>query len=69
MVITDAGLPAPVLAVMEALQFRAPSTARLRALDDDAWDPLLDWCDRRQISFVLNSACGRELPVRAHCCT
>jgi hypothetical protein len=65
MVITDAGLPAPVLAVLEAVQFRTPSSARLRALGDDAWDPLLDWCDRRQISFVLNSVCGHELPDRA----
>jgi len=62
--ITDAGIPEPVLGVLEALHFERPSTARLCSLTSAEWDELLDWCDRRQITFVLHAACGDALPLR-----
>ncbi len=49
-------------AILEALRFQERSTERLRALDAAAWGPLLDWCDRRQMTFVLEAECGDDLP-------
>lgn len=52
-------------AILKSLRFQERSTEQLRALDAAAWDPLLDWCDRRQMTFVLESECGDELPDHA----
>ena len=41
---------------------RNSSTERLRRLEAPSWQELLDWCDARQLTFLLPSICGNALP-------
>lgn len=60
--ITDLhSVPNSVRAVVEALRFNA-STERLRAIANDEWPEVLTWCDDRQVTLLLHSLCGADLP-------
>jgi predicted MFS family arabinose efflux permease len=61
----SAHLPAPMLAVIEALRFQHSSLERMEALNEKEWPALLAWCDRRQLSLMLPAFCGDALPVSA----
>jgi hypothetical protein len=54
----------PATAVVDALRIRDASMDGLLAVRGEDWDGLLDWCDRKQVTFLLREACGSALPAR-----
>ncbi len=62
MAVTDGELPEFILAVLDALRFTGASSDRLRNLAPDEWPLLLDWCDNRQLTFLLHFRCAQALP-------
>ncbi len=50
------------LAVLEALRFRHASSEFLVALPEHEWQKVFNWCDRRQLTFLLSSVCFSKLP-------
>src|ERR1700690_2284213 len=59
--LTHARLPEHALAVIEALRFDGDSR-RLAALDEAGYRKALDFCDRAQLTLLLNSLCRDALP-------
>ncbi len=60
--LSAAGAPEYLLACLNGLRFQHPSAERLRLLDDHQWQALSDWCDARQLTFLLPDLCGNSLP-------
>lgn len=60
------GAPEYLAAIFEALHFRNSSVERLRRLQATDWSPLLEWCDARQLTFMLPWLCGPVLPDEVH---
>ena len=55
----------PVLqALIDALQFKNTSAARLRSLEDSEWGKLLPLCDRAQLTLLLYKLHADDLPDR-----
>ena len=54
--------PNHIAAVLEALQFDQPSTERLETFTEDRWPRLLEWCDSRQVTFLLPQAFANAIP-------
>ena len=63
--VDEAGVPIPVLAVIEALRFRDPSLDRLQSLNAKQWAWLLPWCEARQLTVMLSHFGGDALPPEA----
>jgi hypothetical protein len=61
--LATAGAPGYLLAVLDALQFKNPSTSRLQELADADWKKLLAWCDARQLTLMLPHLCGDAIPA------
>ena len=61
---TRPGLPAPVRAALQALQFSS-GTDSLKSLGDSEWERLLAWCDRMQVTLVLADLARPVLPEAA----
>lgn len=51
-----------MIAALAALHFQSQSTEGLRRLEDFEWQQLLDWCDARQLTFLLPFICSDSLP-------
>jgi hypothetical protein len=54
--------PEHIRAVLDALRFTDASTRRLETLPASAWNRLFAFCDSRQLTLLLHSACGNQLP-------
>jgi hypothetical protein len=59
--------PAPLPALLSALQFRAAHPEALRVLGESEWHELLEFCDLAHLTLPLRQNCGDVLPdwVRA----
>lgn len=57
-----ARIPRYALAVMEALRFDEAATGRLEALTEEEWQQVLAFCDRAQLTLILNHVCRNALP-------
>ncbi len=58
-----AGLPSSCAAILSALQFNQPDAEGVQRLTDDEWRAALDFCDRAQLTLVLQQRCGALLPA------
>jgi predicted MFS family arabinose efflux permease len=60
--IGQARIPQYALAAIEALRFDGGGDGRLRTLDDTSYRKLLDFCDRAQLTLLLNHVGRDALP-------
>ena len=54
--------PEYISAVLDALQFDQPSIRCLQTLAASEWNRLIEFCDARQLTLLLESICGDGLP-------
>ena len=57
-----AGAPDYLIAVFELLLLEKPSVARFRKLSPASWQAACEWCDARQLTFMLPALLGEALP-------
>lgn len=60
----SAGAPDYLVAIFEALRFETPATERFRKLSFEDWARVCEWCDARQLTFMLPELLGEALPVQ-----